>query len=41
MIQTDKLDATYKDGVLKLTLPKAEASEAKKIEVKEESKKKK
>jgi len=27
--------------VLKLTLPKAEASEAKKIEVKEESKKKK
>jgi len=40
-VKTDKLDATYKGGVLKLTLPKAEASEAKKIEVKEESKKKK
>jgi len=40
-VKTDQLNATYKDGVLKLTLPKAEASEAKKIEVKEESKKKK
>jgi len=30
------LDATYKDGILKLTLPKAEVSEVKKIEVKEE-----
>jgi HSP20 family protein len=40
-VKTDKLDATYKDGVLKLTLPKAESSEAKKIEVKEENKKKK
>ena len=34
-VETDKLDATYKDGILKLTLPKAELSEAKKIEVKE------
>jgi len=34
-VKTDKLDATYKDGILKLTLPKAEVSEAKKIEVKE------
>ena len=33
-VKTDKLDATYKDGILKLTLPKAEVSEAKKIEVK-------
>jgi len=34
-VKTDKLDATYKDGILRLTLPKAEVSEAKKIEVKE------
>jgi HSP20 family protein len=34
-VKTDKLDANYKDGVLKLTLPKAEISEVKKIEVKE------
>ena len=33
-IESDKVDATYKDGVLKLTLPKAEESETKKIEVK-------
>ncbi len=35
-VKTDELDATYKDGILKLTLPKAEVSEVKKIEVKEE-----
>jgi HSP20 family protein len=34
-IKTDELDAQYKDGILKLTLPKAEVSEVKKIEVKE------
>jgi len=34
-VKTEKLDANYKDGVLKLTLPKAEASEVKKIEIKE------
>jgi HSP20 family protein len=34
-VKIDKLDANYKDGVLKLTLPKAEVSEVKKIEVKE------
>jgi len=34
-VKTDELDANYKDGVLKLTLPKAEVSEVKKIEVKE------
>ena len=34
-VKTDKLDATYKDGVFKLSLPKAEVVEAKKIEVKE------
>jgi len=38
-VKTDKLDATYKDGVLKLTLPKAEVTKPKKIEVKEEVKK--
>jgi len=31
----DELDANYRDGVLKLTLPKTEVSEGKKIEVKE------
>ena len=40
-VKSDKLNATYKDGILKLTLPKAEVSEAKKIEVKEDVKKKK
>jgi HSP20 family protein len=33
-IEVDKVDANYKDGILKLTLPKAEGSETKKIEVK-------
>jgi len=34
-IKKKELDAQYKDGILKLTLPKAEVSEVKKIEVKE------
>ncbi len=33
----DKIDAAYKDGILKLTLPKAESAKAKKIDVKEQS----
>jgi HSP20 family protein len=33
-IQGDKIDATYKNGVLKLMIPKSENSEAKKIEIK-------
>ncbi|MEE9421173.1 MAG: Hsp20/alpha crystallin family protein [Desulfatiglandaceae bacterium] len=33
-VATEKVDASYKDGVLKLTLLKAETSEPKKIEVK-------
>ncbi|MBW1715097.1 MAG: Hsp20/alpha crystallin family protein [Deltaproteobacteria bacterium] len=40
-VKTDNLDATYKDGVFKLSLPKAEVVEAKKIEVKENKAKKK
>ena len=32
-VQTDKVDATYKDGILKLTLKKDEKSEVKKITV--------
>ena len=32
-IQADKIEATYKDGVLKLTIPKSEESEPKKIEI--------
>lgn len=40
-ISRDKLDASYKDGILKLTLPKSEESEVKKIEVKEKKSRKK
>jgi HSP20 family protein len=32
-VQRDKIDATYKDGVLKVTLPKSEETVTKKIEV--------
>lgn len=34
-VKADKLEATYKDGILKIFLPKSEASEVKKIAVKE------
>ena len=40
-ISKEKLDASYKDGVLMLTLPKSEESEVKKIEVKEKKSRKK
>ena len=40
-IHRDKLDASYKDGVLRLTLPKSEESEVKKIEVKEKKSRRK
>ena len=33
-VETDKVDANYKDGVLKLTLPKSKKAKLKKIEVK-------
>jgi len=34
-VKTDELGATYKDGILRLSLPKVEESKVKKIEVKE------
>lgn len=40
-IKRDDLDASYKDGILKLTLPKLEQIEVKKIEVKEKKSRKK
>jgi HSP20 family protein len=33
-VETDKVDATYKDGVLKVTLPKSTSAKQKRIEVK-------
>lgn len=33
-VDADKVDAAYKDGVLKITLPKTETAETKKIEIK-------
>ncbi len=33
-VDVDKVDATYKDGVLKIILPKADTAKARKIEVK-------
>jgi len=33
-VNEDKIDATYRDGVLSITLPKTEAAKSKKIEVK-------
>jgi len=40
-INREELDANYKDGILRLTLPKSEESEVKKIEVKEKKSSKK
>ncbi len=33
-VDTDKVDATFKDGALKITLPRSEAAKAKHIEIK-------
>jgi HSP20 family protein len=33
-VDSDKIDATFKDGVLKLSIPKSEEAEMKKIEIK-------
>ena len=33
-VESDKIDASYKDGILKVLLPKAEGTETKKIEIK-------
>ena len=33
-VQSDKIEATYKDGILSVTLPKAEEAKPKQIEVK-------
>jgi HSP20 family protein len=40
-IKREELDASYKDGILRLTLPKSGESEVKKIEVKEKKSRKK
>jgi len=40
-INRNELDANYKDGILRLTLPKSKESEVKKIEVKEKKSSKK
>jgi len=40
-IRREELDANYKDGILRLTLPKSKESEVKKIEVKEKKSSKK
>ena len=33
-VKTDKTDAAFKDGILTITLPKAEGSKSKQVEVK-------
>jgi len=33
-VESDKVDATFKDGILKLAIPKSEKAETKKIEIK-------